>query len=294
MNIRDLEYFNTLVEVKNFSLVAQKFDVSQPTITMAIRRLEKEYQTKFFIRNQAHKELIVTEAGKQFYEHSKTVISELELASKDIEHAKQHKILFGLPPIIGTYYFPLATPQLLRNDLLSQLTIISKGSNICRKMLLNGDLDIAVVGSIQKIEDKELITENFAQSPLRIIVGNQHPWYQRKKVTLAELKNQKFIAQNESYIHNEALKQMGHLGHFRPEIIVQTDNINILKKLVSENLGIGLLTEIAVTKADNQLHMIEVDAENFPVFNMAIAYRRNHQLTEPQEELLEILKNSFE
>ena len=65
MNIKDIEYFNELITTKNFSIVAQNFNVSQPTITMAIKRLEEEFNTKFFIRNKSHKELNVTDTGKQ-------------------------------------------------------------------------------------------------------------------------------------------------------------------------------------------------------------------------------------
>ena len=45
MNIKDIEYFNELMTTKNFSIVAQNFNVSQPTITMAIKRLEEEFDT---------------------------------------------------------------------------------------------------------------------------------------------------------------------------------------------------------------------------------------------------------
>lgn len=47
MNIRDFEYFHQLVKEKNFSKVAQKFSVSQPTVTLAIKRLEEEFETTF-------------------------------------------------------------------------------------------------------------------------------------------------------------------------------------------------------------------------------------------------------
>lgn len=293
MNIKDFKYFNALVENKNFSIVAQQFNVSQPTITMAIKRLEEEFDAKLFIRNQSHKELIVTEAGHQLYAHTTNILKEITIAKKELQIAKQHKIIFGLPPIIGTYYFPMATPELLRQGLLNKLTIISKGSIICRKMLLAGDLDIALLGSIEPITQPGLITEVFAKSPLKIIVGPGHPWYHRKKITLSELKGQKFITQNESYIHNQALQQVAKLGHFHPEIVVKTDNINILKALVSENIGIGLLTEIAIKETDQQLHALDVDAEDFPAFIMSIAYRAQYILTKQQQQLLEILHTSI-
>ncbi len=54
MNIRDFEYFHQLVKEKNFSKVAQNFSVSQPTVTLAIKRLEEEFETTFFIRDRSH------------------------------------------------------------------------------------------------------------------------------------------------------------------------------------------------------------------------------------------------
>lgn len=292
MNIKDIEYFNELMTTKNFSIVAQNFNVSQPTITMAIKRLEEEFNTKFFIRNKSHKELIVTDSGKQFYEHSKHIMQELKVASKEIRDADEQKIIFGLPPIIGTYYFPPVTPELLRNGLLDDLTIVSRGSTVCRKMLLNGDLDIALLGSNYPLKEPNLITETFARSPYKIIVGDDHPWANRQSVSIEELRGQRFISQNESFVQHRALKKMARLGHFRLNIVCQTDNVNILKALVAENIGISLQTAISINP-DDHLHAIDIEAEDFPIFNMSIAYHARHYLTDKQQQLLDILRKSI-
>lgn len=292
MNIKDIEYFNELMTTKNFSIVAQNFNVSQPTITMAIKRLEEEFNTKFFIRNKSHKELIVTDSGKQFYEHSKHIMQELKVASKEIRDADEQKIIFGLPPIIGTYYFPPITPELLRNGLLDDLTIVSRGSTVCRKMLLNGDLDIALLGSNYPLKEPNLITETFARSPYKIIVGDDHPWANRQSVSIEELRGQRFISQNESFVQHRALKKMARLGHFRLNIVCQTDNVNILKALVAENIGISLQTAISINP-DDHLHAIDIEAEDFPIFNMSIAYHARHYLTDKQQQLLDILRKSI-
>ena len=292
MNIKDIEYFNELMTTKNFSIVAQNFNVSQPTITMAIKRLEEEFNTKFFIRNKSHKELIVTDSGKQFYEHSKHIMQELKVASKEIRDADEQKIIFGLPPIIGTYYFPPITPELLRNGPLDDLTIVSRGSSFCRKMLLNGDLDIALLGSNYPLKEPNLITETFARSPYKIIVGGDHPWANRQSVSIEELRGQRFISQNESFVQHRALKKMARLGHFRLNIVCQTDNVNILKALVAENIGISLQTAISINP-DDHLHALDIEAEDFPIFNMSIAYHARHYLTDKQQQLLDILRKSI-
>ena len=82
MNIRDFEYFHQLVKEKNFSKVAQIFSVSQPTVTLAIKRLEEEFETTFFIRDRSHKELLVTPSGYQFDAHLKVILNELAIAKK--------------------------------------------------------------------------------------------------------------------------------------------------------------------------------------------------------------------
>lgn len=85
---------------------------------------------------------------------------------------------------------------------------------------------------------------------------------------------------------------MAHFGHFRPNIICQTDNITILKALVAENIGISLLTEIAIHPND-ELHAISVNAEDFPVFNMSISYHARHLLTDKQQRVLDIFRTSI-
>lgn len=292
MNIKDIEYFNELIKVKNFTMVAQKFNVSQPTITLAIKRLEEEFGTKFFLRNQSHKELIVTEAGNQFYTHSKKIIHELRIATNEIQNAATQKIFFGLPPIIGTYFFPLVTPDLLRNNLLNELKIVSRGSATCRKMLLDGELDIALLGSNSPLKDPNLTNEIFARSPYKVIVGSDHPWAHRDSIDLKELRGQPFVTQNESFVHKRALKKVARLGHFRPNIICQTDNIMMLKALVTENIGISLLTKIAIRPTD-KFHAINIKTDNEPIFYMSIAYHARHVLTAKQQKLLEILRKDI-
>lgn len=77
MNIKELRYYHDLVIQKNFSKVATHFGVAQPTITMAIQRLERELGAPLFIRSQSHHDLTVTASGLQFDQHVQTILREL-------------------------------------------------------------------------------------------------------------------------------------------------------------------------------------------------------------------------
>lgn len=60
MKIKDLDYFTQLINLKNFTAVANYFSVSQPTITYAVKRLEAEFETELIVRDQSHQGIIIT------------------------------------------------------------------------------------------------------------------------------------------------------------------------------------------------------------------------------------------
>ncbi|WP_225350711.1 LysR family transcriptional regulator [Lacticaseibacillus camelliae] len=106
MNTRDLEYFEALTKIKNFSQVAAEFGVTQPTITMALKRLETHFGIQLIDRDQSHARITVTPAGEKLAGHVQVITAELTAAEAELARARSGKIRFGLPPIIGNYYFP--------------------------------------------------------------------------------------------------------------------------------------------------------------------------------------------
>lgn len=183
MKIKDLEYYQKLVKYQNFSQVANLFGVSQPTITMAIQRLEKDFGASFFIRDHVHKQLHITPVGKQFSTHVNVILNELEISRQEIDQAKSTKIRFGLPPIIGNYYFPPLTPELMRQGLLSHLETYEHGSKEILKMLEHGNLDVALLGSLTPLKKPRITAVELGQYPFKIIVSKiTHSLIKRKLI----------------------------------------------------------------------------------------------------------------
>lgn len=79
MNIKDLQYYVSLTQLKNFSLVAAQFHVSQPTISAAIRRLETELKTQLLIRANPHLPVALTTTGIQVQRHANQILLEHQL-----------------------------------------------------------------------------------------------------------------------------------------------------------------------------------------------------------------------
>lgn len=288
MNIRDLEYYQQIINLRNFSKVAHFFSVSQPTITTAMKRLETELDTNLIIRDQSHHQVSFTPSGEQFAEHVNIILKELTIANQEINQLKNEHVRFGLPPIIGTYYFPQIVSNLFNSGLINHLDTVENGSQALLLQLINGSLDMALLGSVKPIEDNRLIARNFASKHFKIIVSKHHPLASRESVKFSELRNEKFIMQNEGFVHPIAFKELTTKNHFKPKIIYTTSDSHIIKKMVTENVGIGFLTELALDAADDlvSLPLSELDQ---PKFLMSLVYRTSHILTPTQAKLIDVL-----
>ena len=290
MNIKELYYYHDLVRTKNFSQVAADFNISQPTVTMAIKRLEESFGTTFFMRDRSHHQLTVTSTGLQFDQHVQRIIEELEIAQKELTRAKQERISFGLPPIIGSWYFPRFTPALLQAGLLNRLEVVDHGSASLLQLLAKGELDLALLGSLQPFQQPSLRACVIDKAPIRIIVAKDHPLAAFKDgVSFAQAAQYPFITLDDEYVHAQAFRQAARLARVRPKIVFKTSDVQILKALVANNSGISFLTDLALDDNDGLAALPLTDGSQ-PEFIISLAARANRLLTPNAQRLWSILE----
>lgn len=290
MNIKELYYYHDLVRTKNFSQVAADFNISQPTVTMAIKRLEESFGTTFFMRDRSHHQLTVTSTGLQFDQHVQRIIEELEIAQKELTRAKQERISFGLPPIIGSWYFPRFTPALLQAGLLNQLEVVDHGSASLLQLLAKGELDLALLGSLQPFQQPSLRACVIDKAPIRIIVAKDHPLAAFEDgVSFAQAAQYPFITLDDEYVHAQAFRQAARLARVRPKIVFKTSDVQILKALVANHSGISFLTDLALDDNDGLAALPLTDGSQ-PEFIISLAARANRLLTPNAQRLWSILE----
>ncbi|MBC1921580.1 LysR family transcriptional regulator [Listeria grayi] len=293
MNLKDLEYFQQVVTDRNFTEAARAYKVSQPTVTYAIKRLEEELGTKLIIRNQAHHSLIITEAGKILSAHIKKMMKELNIARTEIARLADKKIKCGLPPIIGNYYFPKLSVRLLEQGFMKSIDIISGGSRDLYQLLKTGQIDTAILGSTQAISDKELTSRLLVEKPFMIVVSPNHPLAKRESIAFSELKNEPFVLFNEHFVHSSGFHTLIEQTDFEPNIIYENSDLNILKGMIHEQIGIGFLVELAVHENDDLVSIPISDSEQ-PTFMISVVTRKQVTQSDYQREIVEFITSSTE
>lgn len=288
MNVRDLEYFDKLVELKNFSQVAEFFHVSQPTISMALKRLENDYGIELVQRDRSHGTLIVTAAGEQLHRHTRVVLAELTAARSELTAMQSPTIMLGLPPIIGNYYFPALIPRLMAAKVMDHLQTVEAGSSELLKRLRAGELDMALLGSVGPLQAKDLATIAIDNSSFGIIASPERKIGHAGQVSITELKTQPFVTLTDGFVHSQAITQLQRNAHTRLRTVFRTSDVALLKNMVRQNVGVALLTSMAVGPEDN-LQLLQLTDADQPRFSISVVHRKRQILAAPLRKLQNIL-----
>lgn len=291
MNIKDLQYYISLTQLKKFSEVAQKFHVSQPTISAAIQRLEAEVGSRLIIRGNPHLPLKLTTSGEQTLIHGQNILREYQLLQQEIAHNEAGQLVIGMPPIIEITYFPRVASR-LPQELFKQIQPISQGSLAALAGLKNGQLDLAFLGYLDDFTDSSISLHEFDQQPFSIVVPQNHPLAQKKSISFQTLRNQNFIVLKNNFVHRQAFQRITRINHMRPNIIFESNEIQSVLNMVAHKMGIALLSNSVILDNPN-LVRIPLNDTNLPTFKVGLAYRTSMKFSPGQTKLLNAIKTAF-
>ncbi|WP_268913468.1 LysR family transcriptional regulator [Lentilactobacillus sp. SPB1-3] len=289
MQTKDLDYFIKLVDEKNYSRVANDFNVSQPTISYAVKRLEEALGAKLVLNDPGHHTLSITDAGRQFYQRAQVATHQLELAKSEIKSASLPKIRLGLPPILGTYFFPKFVTTLQNHQLLDKIDAYTTGSSEALQDLLNGTINMAVLGSTDPLNASDLETKLLAEFPF-VIVAPENSSFVGDSISFKDAAKNDFITFEEGFVHNRVFSLLEHSVGVNPNIIFKTTEAEILKRVVAAGGGIALLTKLAVTPND-KLKVLTLTDSFIPTFKIYVTFRTGYVLDENEAAFIDIISN---
>jgi DNA-binding transcriptional LysR family regulator len=160
MELKYIEIFCTVVELKSFSKAAQALHLTQPTISVHIKALEDEFSTKLLDR--LGRTILPTQDGEILYRYAKEIVVLKESARRAMERVTgtvSGKLIIGASTIPGEYILPqfLAKFKKAYPDVFPTLRI--GDSNDIFESVLAGEVDLGVIGTA--VKDKNVITRKF-------------------------------------------------------------------------------------------------------------------------------------
>ena len=251
MDLKQLEYFVRVAEMRSFTRASIALNVAQPALSRQVRLLEVELHQSLLTRTG--RGAVPTEAGKLLLEHGRGILHQVERAREELGRVRGSlagRVAIGLPPTLARV-LTVPLTRAFRQRLPDARLSISEGlSTVMQEWLLNGRLDIALLYNAQPaggIEILPLLTEELVlvqARPPGLLQDPPPPPVALKEVAKLPL----VIPSRPNAIRMHLEAEMAGIG-CRPEIALEIDGVSAILDLVADGAGCAVLSRNAVASS---------------------------------------------
>jgi LysR family hydrogen peroxide-inducible transcriptional activator len=295
MTLTELRYIIAVARERHFGRAAKACFVSQPTLSVAIKKLEEELGVTLFER--ANNEVTPTPVGKQVVEQAQRVIEQAG-SIKDI--AKLGKDPLAGPLRVGMIYTiaPYLLPGVVR--LLHKrapdmpLHLQENYTHRLRELLKQGDIDAAVLAL--PFEEPGFAIEPVYDEPFVVAVPREHEWAGRKSVKSAELKQQSMVLLGTGHcFRDQVLLASPELNRFASgeglQKTFESSSLETIRQMVASGVGLTVLPSSSVpgnVPRDSLLRYVPF-AKPVPDRRVVLVYRKSF----PRPAAIEALRQAI-
>lgn len=230
-----LEYVVALSKYLHFTKAAEEINVSQPTLSHGIKKLEEELEVQLFIRST--RSILLTTAGKEFLIFAKKVLTEVQNAKYAMSsHANLNKgsIRIGAIPTVSYLGITSIIASFQRSYPGINMDIIEEDSNVLVNKMHSLDLDVAFI-SQNNSQVYDFKTYPLIKDKLVLLVERNHKIAAKNRINLSDIADEKFLIV--TGLKNDFIKCC-HLVNFEPNIILTSGQSLTINLLLEEGLGI--------------------------------------------------------
>ena len=282
----------------SFSKAAKKLFLTQPTISAHIASLEKELDTRVFVRNT--KEVDLSPEGQKLYTYARQILDLTEKIKEEFgRHEEEAKcVTIAASTIPAQYLLPDILTRFNEKHPGEQLRILESDSAQVAEQVAEGSVDIGFTGTV--LEKKFCKYIPFYKDQLVVITPNTEKYqeYTRMGGDISWIQEESVIMREEgSGTRKEAEKQLRHLGirTERLRIIASIANQETIKKSVIQGMGISILSRLAAKNEVESGRVLE-----FPIpeadegRDLNLVYNKNHPLTRSAQRFIKTVKEIYD
>lgn len=201
MRLEYLRYFDHLAEVLNYTRAAEDLYIAQPTLSSAMKRLEKELGIKLFQRSEGSARIELTDMGKAYHEYVSLALNDLDKGlriAREIQGEVSSLVRVGtIYAMQGRFWSEAIESFASSCKVKPQIVIDQALSPELTKRLRNGDIDVAFASRLRGHDDDFNYVLVWSQ-PLVLGVRKDSPLAKRKSINLSELGNEEVLTYSPS------------------------------------------------------------------------------------------------
>ncbi|MDO4905079.1 MAG: LysR substrate-binding domain-containing protein [Lautropia sp.] len=246
MTLTELKYIVAVARERHFGRAAEACFVSQPTLSVAIKKLEDELEVQIFERGNT--EVTITPLGERIVEQAQRVLEESATIREIAKQGKDPRIgalRLGVIHTIGPYLLPRLVPAMLKEAPEMPLLLHEGMTAKLLEQLKLGDIDVALVAEPMAIPG--FMTWPVYNEPFVVAVPVSHPWARRPSVDATELKEQTMLLLGTGHcFRDQVLQVCPELSRYSQasagiQKTFEGSSLETIRHMVASGIGITVL-----------------------------------------------------
>ncbi len=282
MTLTELKYIVAVARERHFGRAAEACFVSQPTLSVAIRKLEDELGVQLFERGNA--EVTVTPVGELIVEEAQQVLEQTNTIREIAQQGKDPlsgPLRVGVIYTIGPYLLPHLVPQMIGQTPEMPLILQENFTVKLLESLRQGEIDVAILAD--PFSDAGLVTQAVYDEPFIVAVPKKHPWSRRKRIPSPELKAETMLLLGTGHcFRDHVLEVCPELARYSQatggiQKTFEGSSLETIRHMVASGIGITVLPLSAVSSEGRDALLDYIPFESpAPVRRVSLAWRKSY------------------
>ena len=293
MTLTELRYIVAVARERHFGRAAETCFVSQPTLSVAVKKLEEELGVALFERGPG--EVTVTPPGQKIVEQAQRVLEEAARV-REIAAAGRDPLVgplrLGAIYTIGPYLLPKLVPIMRRNAPQMPLLIQENFTHNLSESLKSGEADAILIAL--PFDEPGIATRAVYDEPFLVAVPKGHDWEGRKRISSDELARESLLLLGEGHCFRDQVLDICHVVRSRDRSslakTVEGGSLETIRQMVASGVGVTVLPATSVgASGSGDLIRILPFARPVPMRRVGLAWRRSF----PRPEAIEALRKGI-
>jgi LysR family hydrogen peroxide-inducible transcriptional activator len=295
MTLTELRYVVAVSQKNHFGKAAQACFVSQPTLSIAIKKLEEELGVRLFERSSKN-EIRITEIGQQVIDQAYIVLQQAQKLSEIAQQGKDPlsgQFKLGVIYTIGPYLLPSLIPMLIKSVPNLKLIIEENFTANLFQSLKQGILDAIIIS--YPFEEPGIETAPLYEEPFIVALPNNHAWKDRDAIPPEDLASQDLMLLGSGHCFREqVIKACPNCMSGNSELTrtLEGGSLETIRHMVAAGTGITVLPRTSIMHGKRNESMIDIKPfkKPSPSRTVALAWRKHY----PRKEAIVTIRDTIQ
>ena len=288
MDVRDLQIFLSVARHLNYTRAAEEVNLSQPSVSVRMRELERDLGSKLF--EQLGKKVALTEAGQllvPFATRVIAVISDARQAIDELQGMERGVLRIGASTTPGMYLIPRTIAHFKRHYPKIQVHLAVKDTRQIEDGVIRNEFDFGFVGGHLAGDEVDVLP--WMTDHLVLVVPSNHHLSRKKSVKIADLRKEMFILRETGSATRAAVAHQLKKADLEVETVMEMENPESVKKAVQSGMGIAFISKFAVETELKARSLVAIRVNGLDINrDLKIVYRKDKHLGRAAQAFIDI------